>query len=120
MSASNIVDFHEYGLDVQDTSAVDQDAIKAVGKQVVDGFNTHGFCYLKHHGVNKTLIDDYRRVSRNFFQQPEAMKEKYPLDARYVFGWVKLERETPNGKRGAGVLHEAFNYTRDTIENGHL
>ena len=111
MSASNIVDFHEYGLDVQDTSTVDQDAIKAVGKQVVGGFKTHGFCYLKHHGVNETLIDDYRRVSRNFFEQPETMKEKYPLDARYVFGWVKLERETLNTKRSTGDLHEAFNYT---------
>ena len=111
MSASNIVDFHKYGLDVQDISKVDQSSIRSIGKQLVDGFKTHGFCYLKNHGVNETLIKDYRTVSRRFFEQPEVEKEKYPLDARYVFGWVKLERETLNAKRSAGDLHEAFNYT---------
>ena len=111
MSAHNIVDFHDYGLGVQDTSAVDQETIKAIGKQIVDGFKTHGFCYLKNHGVRESLIEDYRRVSRIFFEQPETIKGKYALDARYVFGWVKLGRETLNAKRSAGDLHEAFNYT---------
>ena len=111
MSATNIVDFHAYGLRIKDTSGADQEAVKAIGKQIVDGFKSHGFCYLKNHGVGDALIKDYMRVSRNFFEQPESVKEKYALDARYVFGWLQLERETLNINRKAGDLHEAFNYT---------
>lgn len=83
-----------------------------IGKRIVDVFKTFGFCYLKNHGVDENLIEEYRRVSLGSFQQPRNFKAKYPMGTDYRYGWVEIEREKLNKKRsGAGDLHEAFNYS---------
>ena len=110
MSLSKIVDFHAYGLKEADISKVGEETINAIGKQVIDNFKTNGFCYLKNHGIDENLLDEYFRVSRNFFEQPNDLKGQFPLGDDYMFGYVKLERETLNLERSAGDLHEAFNY----------
>ena len=113
MSLSKIVDFQAYGLKEADISKVDDDTVKALGKQVIDNFKTNGFCYLKNHGVDEKLLEEYFQVSHDFFEQPKDLKEKYPLGTDYMYGYVKLERETLNLQRSAGDLHEAFNYVPD-------
>ena len=110
MSLSKIVDFQAYGLKEADVSRVDEDTVTSLGKQVIDSFKTNGFCYLKNHGIDDTLMEEYFHVSQNFFEQPKDLKEKYPLGTDYMYGYVKLERETLNLERTAGDLHEAFNY----------
>ena len=111
MATGPIIDFGEYGLLVKDVSNVGDDTIKALGKRIVDAFKTHGFCYLKNHGMDENLIKEYMEVSRKFFEQPEELKSKYPMGFDYRFGWVRLEREHLNEQRSVGDLHEAFNYT---------
>ena len=110
MSLSKIVDIQAYGLKEADVSRVDEDTVKALGKQVIDNFKANGFCYLKNHGIDATLLEEYFHISQNFFEQPKELKEKYPLGTDYMYGYVKLERETLNLERSAGDLHEAFNY----------
>ena len=85
MSADRIVDLQAYGLNVKDISSVDTDTIKALGKQVIDNFKTNGFCYLKNHGIDEKLLEEYLNVSRNFFEEPRHLKEQYPLGSNYMF-----------------------------------
>lgn len=117
MAADKIVDFKQYGLDIKDISTVDQQVIASIGQQVVDNFQTYGFCYLKNHGINEELLNEYFSVSRTFYQQPEKEKEKYTMGSDYAFGWIKLERERFNQDRSAGDLHEAFNYVPGYCSN---
>ena len=35
-------------------------------------FKTYGYCYLKNHGIDENLLNEYSRVSKSFFEQPES------------------------------------------------
>lgn len=111
MSHDFLVDFQEYGLEVENTLTVSQDTVKALGDKVVNAFKNYGFCYLKNHGVDEELLKDYMDVSRAFFEKPTECKEKYPLTYDYRFGYLKLGTEKSNEDRSVGDLHEAFNYS---------
>ena len=112
MACVPVIDFQEYGQLVEDTSKVSIEALKSLGKRLVDAFKTYGFCYLKNHGMDETLIKEYMQVSREFFMQSPELKAKYTLGSDHRFGWVKLEGEKLNKERPpAGDLHEAFDYT---------
>ena len=117
MTAPNVVDFKQYGLDVKDITTVEQEVVAYIGKRVVDNFKTYGFCYLKNHGVKEELLNDYFNVSRTFYLQPENEKEKHTMGSDYAFGWIKLEREKFNQDRSSGDLHEAFNYVPGYCSN---
>ena len=111
MTSECVIDFQEYGLGVDDTTKVNPDKIQHLGKQIIDAFRKFGFCYLKYHGVNWHLIENYMKISRSFFDMPVEFKEKYSIKSDYSFGWSKLEGERLNENRPLiGELHEAFNY----------
>ena len=82
MACVPVIDFQEYGLLVEDTSKVSIEALKSLGKRLVDAFKIYGFCYLKTHGVDETLIKDYMQVSREFFMQSPELKAKYTLEGK--------------------------------------
>lgn len=105
-----IIDFKECGLDDYNSAEVKGDILKDIGKRIIDNFKTYGYCYLKNHGVDETLLDKYMSVSRTFFELPESIKTQYPLCIDYMFGYVKQGAETLNNERSVGDLHEAFNY----------
>lgn len=100
----------EYGLNVEDISKVSDDTIEALGKEIIHAFKTFGYCYLKNHGVNVTLTEEYFDVLRTFFEQPYEVKTKYSMGQDYAFGWISLEGESLDPKSQAGDLHEAFLY----------
>ena len=83
MSNDFLVDFQEYGLEVENTFTVSKDTVKALGDKVVNAFKNYGFCYLKNHGVDEELLKDYMDVSRAFFEKPTECKAKYPLRYDY-------------------------------------
>ena len=64
MASENVIDFHDFGLNVGDVSSVGEDKIKMIGRRAVDCFKTFGFCYLKNHSVDKKLLEDYMQVSK--------------------------------------------------------
>ena len=111
MSCGSVIDFQDYGLVVQDTSKVNKETLKSLGKEIIDAFKTYGFCYLKNHGVDETLIKEYLQVSREFFLQSTELKAKYTISSDYRFGWLKLEGEKLNRERPVGDLHEVFKYS---------
>ena len=74
-----VIDFKAYGLDVQDTSQVTEETLKALGKRIVDTFQNFNFCYLKNHGVKEALLEEFEQVSRNFFELPDNVKSKFPM-----------------------------------------
>ena len=108
-----IVDFKDYGLAVKYASQVNAETLKALGKKVVDVFKRFGFCYLKNHGVDEKLLEDYRRVSRDFFEKPTEFKKKYPLSPESKFGWVGFAGEHLDKDR-PGELKEVFNYAPES------
>ena len=110
MMTDCVVDFQEYGLNIKDSANANHDTIRSLGKTIVDKFKAHGYCYLKNHGIDEQLLNEYMKVSRNFFDQPEDFKKRFSMGSDYIFGWVNLERETLNKDRSAGDLHEAFNF----------
>lgn len=111
MAFDAVVDFQCYGLNITDTSSVNEETIKLLGKRIVELFKEYNFCYLKNHGVKTSLLDEFMQVSRNFFELPAEVKSKFPMDTAYKFGCVLFETEKLNLQRSAGDLHESFNYT---------
>ena len=110
MSKIPIIDFGAYGLHVKDyTSIVDNNALVALGEEVKHCFSTIGFAYLKNHGVDGDLINDFMRVSREFFEQPMEEKEKCAMSKEIKSGWLGPEQETLNQDRPAD-LKESYSY----------
>ncbi len=48
---------------------------KSVGDAIFKAFTEDGFLYLVNHGISESLFSDLRRVSLDFFHQPEAVKQ---------------------------------------------
>ena len=110
MSGSPVVDFGQYGLNVQEIGKVKDETLKELGKDIVKAFRTFGFCYLLNHGVDENIINDYMTVSRAFFEQPVEVKAKLPIDQETTFGWLRLEGEVLNTSLKTGDYKESFNY----------
>ena len=110
MAKQSVIDFQDYGLNVDDISGASEETLKACGKNIVSVIKTYGYCYLKNHGVDENLLNDYMDVSRRFFEKPVEVKEKLPLGHDCKFGWLKIEGEVLTPKRKTGDFKETFNY----------
>ena len=77
MSEDIVIDFQEYGLQVEDISAVSESTIKTIGKKILQAFKTYGFCYVKNHGVPESLIAEYFAASLKFFELTSVEKEPH-------------------------------------------
>ena len=109
MASISVVDFANFGLDIKTGDSVSDDALKTLGTEVKCALSTFGFCYLKNHGVDEMLINDFMRVSREFFELPDGIKRKYGMNAEVKAGWVGFGHETLNPARPAD-LKESFTY----------
>ena len=109
MSDIPIIDFEAYGLHVENTADVSEDTLKALGDKVKQVFSTIGFCYLTNHGVDESLVNDFMRVSREFYEKPVEEKQLYALTTDVLSGWIGMEEETLNLDRPAD-LKESFCY----------
>ena len=114
MSEGIVIDFQEYGLHVEDISAVSENTIKTIGKKILQAFKTYGFCYVKNHGVPESLIAEYFSASLKFFELPSEEKAPYGVGTDYLFGWVKLLAEKFDTTSTSGDLHEAFQFRPQT------
>ena len=114
MSGGIVIDFQEYGLQVEDISAVSENTIKTIGKKILQAFKTYGFCYVKNHGVPESLIAEYFGASLKFFELSAEEKAKYGVGTDYLFGWVKLLAEKFDATSTPGDLHEAFQFRPQT------
>ena len=85
-----VTDFKDYGFGVEDSASVNADILKDIGKRIIDNFKTYRFCYLKNHGIDENLLNEYRRVNKYFFEQPESFKAQYPMGIECIFGYVKM------------------------------
>ena len=106
-----IVDYSDYGLNVEDSTSVGAVKLKTLGQQLKDAFSSMGFCYLKNHGVTEDLISKCQQISKKFFQQADEMKQFYTrgTEINLNFGWAANEKERVN-LEGPGDFKEAFNY----------
>lgn len=102
-----VIDFDTCGLHVD---GVAKDEMVRIGKKIKDAFSTVGFCYLKNHGVELDVLENYLAVSKKFFDLPAEDKQRYARPTEVNFGWVAVEREKLNPER-PGDLKEAFNFT---------
>ncbi|KAL4222165.1 hypothetical protein ACF0H5_018205 [Mactra antiquata] len=103
-----VIDFEKLSLSKGDDSILRGD-LEEIGGQIKEAFQTIGFCYLKNHGTDGDLIENYFKVSRDFFCTSPDEKAKFARSNDCNFGWVALERERINPER-PGDLKEAFNY----------
>ena len=110
MSSDIIIDFQSYGLNVKDTSTVDDVTIKSLGEEVVRALKDFGYCYIKNHGVEERFIKNYFEASGAFYGLRDEVKDNFKIGSDYAFGWVRLEGEKCDPKSEANDLHEAFNY----------
>ena len=113
MEIDHVIDFKDYGLDAE-TVNISEDKHKTVGKHIVSVIKKYGYCYLKNHGVDEALLDDYRKVSRAFFKKPVELKEKLPLGRDCKFGWLRMEGEVLTPEWTTGDFKETFNYTPES------
>ena len=48
-----------------------------IGKLLSQALKTHGFAYLKNHGIPPDIVKNTFKQSRNFFSLPDSQKIKY-------------------------------------------
>ncbi|KAK3102887.1 hypothetical protein FSP39_014681 [Pinctada imbricata] len=121
-----VVDFTPYCLENKREEA-DPEQIKSLANQICNAFTDVGFVYLKHHGIPKSKVDGIFSLSKEFFQKPVEIKEKYAKSSHHDVmnnrGWVALEKELLNPERPADPK-EAFNYQliddKETLPNDIL
>lgn len=59
-----VIDFDTCSLNVDNVSFEDK---LEIGKKIKDVFSSVGFCYLKNHGIDLEVLDNYLAVSKQFF-----------------------------------------------------
>jgi isopenicillin N synthase-like dioxygenase len=86
---------------VIDASALmdgDRHAIAGLGVEFRRAAEAVGFFYLCNHGIAQDLIDSVFAVSRAFFSQPPAVKQRVAARERHR-GWLKVGEATmPDGR----------------------
>ncbi|XP_029909349.1 UPF0676 protein C1494.01-like [Myripristis murdjan] len=105
-----VVDFSAFNLNEND---VVDDQLHVLSKELKTAFTEIGFVYLKNTGITQEEVDHVMTMSKNFFLQPEELKQPFSRKSYAVnlnHGWVSLETERLNPRR-PGDLKEAFNIT---------
>ena len=64
-----------------------------IGKQLHSAFSNCGFVYLLDHGVPEDLVDSIFKTSRDFFEQEQSLKDKYPWNPKTTCGYVPPDAE---------------------------
>lgn len=109
MSRIAAIDFGDCGLHVKE-SDICKDTLKTMGLKVKNALYNDGFCYLKNHGVDENLINDYMECSRGLFESPVELKQGYKTGKEIRFGWIGLDEEIVNPERPTD-LKESFLYS---------
>ena len=104
-----VIDFAAFGLKVENSDEISDDALKPLGDEIKSVLSTIGFCYLKDHGIDEALVQDFMKLSREFFEQPEKVKREYAMSTEVKAGWVGFGHETLNPVRPAD-LKESFSF----------
>ncbi|XP_013379800.1 UPF0676 protein C1494.01 isoform X2 [Lingula anatina] len=92
-------------------------SLGTIGAEIYSAFKSAGFVYLKNHGIAAPKIEAAFNVSREFFQLPVIVKQKYARPTDSNEGWVAVERESLNPERPAD-LKEAFNFSKkENVKN---
>jgi isopenicillin N synthase-like dioxygenase len=93
------------GLPLVDVSALlDPDTISQgcaeVGRQIDAACRDTGFLLVTGHGIDRALRDDLERLSRQFFEQPDATKEQIamPRGGLAWRGWFPVGGELTSGR----------------------
>ncbi|XP_033741783.1 2-oxoglutarate-dependent dioxygenase ecdK-like [Pecten maximus] len=112
MAGIPVVDMSPYRIDTVREDEVDMETLHSVGNSICAAFRDLGFCYIKNHGIQKSLIDSMFATSKTFFEMPLEYKKKYRREPHVnsLYGWIPREAESLNPER-PGDYKEAYNYT---------
>ncbi len=87
--------------------------LKQAAAEIGQVCRTHGFFYIKNHGVHERLVTEAFVQSASFFAQPLAVKESLSItNSRNNRGYVAFEGENLDPGR-PGDAKEAFNIGRE-------
>ncbi len=87
------VDYHDF---ISDDTQKRQQFIQDLG----DAFSQIGFVIVKNHGVSEGLRQELFDLSKNIFEQPQEVKQKYEdLTNGGQRGYISKGRETAKGKK---------------------
>ncbi|KAI8061023.1 hypothetical protein BC940DRAFT_245729 [Gongronella butleri] len=73
---------------------------------IMKAARTHGFFYVKNHGIALEDIQEMFDLSRRFFALPDEIKNKYPLDVPRNAGWERFTQIRP--QTGLADLKESM------------
>ncbi|CAH1780208.1 unnamed protein product [Owenia fusiformis] len=81
-----VIDFSSYSLSNVSSPPSDEDLAPLVD-EVYKAFSEVGAIYLKNHGFDLSLVDEYMKISKKFFSLPKDVKEKFSYDkeAGYMY-----------------------------------
>ncbi|XP_013391379.1 UPF0676 protein C1494.01 isoform X1 [Lingula anatina] len=107
-----VIDFSRYSLAV-DADKVPDSVLLELGQEVYQALATAPFLLLKNCGIEERLVRESFTCSRQFFELPAEVKQKYrrpddPHDDNYN-GWVGQGVESVNPE-GPVDLKESFSY----------
>ncbi|XP_046551295.1 2-oxoglutarate-dependent dioxygenase htyE-like [Haliotis rubra] len=105
-----IIDFSAYGLQITDRDSVSNSELDILASNVCQALSTVGFLYIKNHGMPQKKIDDFFRINKTFFTQPECVKATCESPTGGLNGYQGFAKERLDLSK-PGDLKESFNYT---------
>jgi isopenicillin N synthase-like dioxygenase len=96
----------ENPLTIVDVSTEDQ----ATADKILEGFRTQGFLFVDGHDLTQDEVDHFFALSKEFFQLPKEIKEKYAIDSNDC-GYTTFNQENLDPSlQSKGDPKEAFNF----------
>lgn len=72
----------------------DESSKMALAKEIDETYRRVGFLVIKGHQVKKQLIDDMRRISMAFFEEPVEFKKQYKMPSDRYRGYTPMGSES--------------------------
>ena len=86
---------------------------KVIATEAVDACETHGFFYVRGHGISKQTFDDAKRVALKFFRMPSTYKKQVHITkVPHHRGYVGNFDVAPDTSKG-GDIREAYKVAMD-------
>ncbi|EDO32302.1 predicted protein [Nematostella vectensis] len=103
-----VVDFDAFSIASSTRPDANSDEAQQLANNVLQGFDTAGFIYLKNHGIPQNKFDSVVHAWNTFVALPTDVKSAHQLQPGGFNGWGSIEGERHSVHRRVGDLKEVF------------
>ncbi|CAH1800120.1 unnamed protein product [Owenia fusiformis] len=107
MIETPVVDFKDYGLNVDAENSPTDAQLKELAEDVYKALTGVGFMYIKNHGISADLFKRIENIGREFFSLPQEEKMKCSFTEGKKYGYSGVATQMLGGNRD---VKEFFDY----------